>query len=369
MRSRAPLTARVLFRGPSPAPVLAGTRFAVSIGILTTEAIEVSSRSLLVPFVVLAIAFSAQAEECSENEWFPDFNCDHRTARYEGFTPPTSMPYLFEDPFITTGASAHVIWHDFPWDTAFRGGDMYVAALQLRLAITDRLAFIATKDGYAWLRPGSHSQIESDDGFFDIAAGFKYALIDSEEQAFIVTPSFRLDLPVGNKDLFSGNGSGVAIPGLSAAKGIGPIHLIGSIGGRLPFETNKESTSVFYNVHVDTDILEFLVPFVELNGTTWTKSGHGERNVHTKSFGSVDLTLAQDVLHMAGVTDERRFEALDVANLGSKGVSGTTILSLAVGGRIPFTDSLSLGAYYEFPVTERQGIFEQRAAVNLHFEY
>ncbi len=319
---------------------------------------------------VVMAAFTAQAESeerCSE--WFPDFQCEDREARFEGFTPPSSMPYLFEDPFITTGASAHLIWHDFPWDSVFRGGDLYVAALQLRLAITDRLAFIATKDGYAWLRPGGNSQIEADDGFFDIAAGFKYALIQSEEHEFILTPSFRLDLPVGNGDLFSGNGSGVAIPGLSAAKGLGPVHLIGSVGGRLPFDMTRESTSVYYNVHADVNVIPFLIPFVEFNGTTWTKSGDGKENVRTKSFGSVDLRTAQNVLANAGITDERRFEGLDVANLGSTGVSGTTVLSLAVGGRIPLGDHVSFGAYYEFPISSRKGIFEQRIAGNLHFEY
>lgn len=326
--------------------------------------------SWLIALFVVAVAFAAQAEsEESCDEWFPDFQCEGREARYEGFTPPSSMPYLFEDPFITTGASAHLLWHDFPWDSVFRGGDLYVAALQLRLAITDRLAFIATKDGYAWLRPGSHSQIEADDGFFDIAAGFKYALIESEENEFILTPSFRLDLPVGNGDLFSGNGGGVAIPAVSAAKGLGPINLIGSFGGRLPFDMDKESTSIYYNLHADVDLLEFLIPFVEFNGTTWTKSGNGRENVRTKSFGSVDLKTAQDVLYAAGVTDEHRFEGLDVVNLGSTGVSGTTVLSLAVGGRVPLGEHVSFGAYYEFPISTRKGIFEQRIAGNLHFEY
>ncbi len=70
--------------------------------------------------ICLLLSFSISADErCSE--FFPDFNCDDREARYEGFIPPTSMPYLFEDPFITTEVSVHAIWHDFPWDSVFRG--------------------------------------------------------------------------------------------------------------------------------------------------------------------------------------------------------------------------------------------------------
>lgn len=324
-------------------------------------------RFLLAVLCLLPFASAAANDDCPD--LLPDFSCD-RQARYEGFIPPTSMPYLFEDPFITTEVSAHGLWHDFPWDSVFRGGDVWVAAVQARVAITDRLAFIATKDGYAWLRPGSHSQIAAEQGFFDIAAGFKYALIDRPEDAFILTPALRMDLPTGQKDLFSGNGGGVVIPSVSSAKGFGPLHLLGSMGFRLPIAADKESASFFYNAHVDASFIEALVPFVELNGTTWTHSGDGDRMVKTKAFGSVDLDTAQIVVHgPLGQTRNLRFEGADVVNLGSKGVSGNTLLTLAVGGRAPITKHVSLGAYYEFPLTRRQDIFEQRAAVNVMYTF
>jgi hypothetical protein len=318
--------------------------------------------------ICLLLSFSISADErCSE--FFPDFNCDGREARYEGFIPPTSMPYLFEDPFITTEVSVHAIWHDFPWDSVFRGGEAWVLAIQARLAITDRLAFIASKDGYTWLRPGSHSQISAEQGFFDISAGFKYALIDRPENRFIFTPALRIDLPTGQRDLFSGNGSGVLIPSVSSALGVGPVNMIGSTGWRLPFSSD-ESTSIFYNLHLDVPVCDCFVPFLELNGTTWTHSGNGRRNVKTKAFGSVDLELAQDVVFFGlGQTDHRRFEGADVVNLGSQGVSGNTLLTLAAGARLPITSHVSLGAYYEFPLTEREDIFEQRVAVNVMYTF
>lgn len=321
---------------------------------------------LLMAALLWAPAISASNDEdCPQ--FLPDFSCD-REARYEGFIPTTSMPYLFEDPFITTGLSLHGVWHDFPWDSVFRGGDAYVVALQARVAITDRLAFIATKDGYTWLRPGSHSEIAAEEGLFDITAGFKYALIDMPEEKFILTPSFRVDVPVGESKVFSGNGDSVLIPPVSSAKGLGPLNLIAGFGARLPANNNKESTSLFYNLHVDASFCECFVPFLELNGTTWINSGNGERNVKTKSFGSVDLQTGQDVLAGAGVLSPKRFEGVDVVNLGSSGVAGQSIVTLAVGGRVPLTKQLSLGAYYEFPVSPREDIFEQRVAVNFHWE-
>jgi len=36
----------------------------------------------------------------------------------------------------------------------FGDAEIHIAALQLRVALTDRLGLVATKDGYAWIRPG-----------------------------------------------------------------------------------------------------------------------------------------------------------------------------------------------------------------------
>jgi len=150
---------------------------------------------LLVNTFFAAPPASGLDDECT---WFPDIRCD-RSGRYEGFVMPMSMPYLFEDPFITTGVNVVGIWHDYPTGrkSVFQGGDAWVTAVQARVAITDRLAFIATKDGYAWHRP-DNELLRNDQGFFDIAAGFKYALIDDRENNFILTPSLRIDIPVGN---------------------------------------------------------------------------------------------------------------------------------------------------------------------------
>ena len=56
-------------------------------------------------------------------------------------------------------------------------------------------------------------------------------------------------------------------------------------------------------------------------------------------------------------------------NLGSRGVAGNTLLTLAAGAQIPVTEHISVGAYYEFPLTEREDIFEQRVAVNATYTF
>jgi len=321
--------------------------------------------------VMFAIPLVAQAEDAGScPEWFPDLDFDcSREARPDGVVPPTSMPYYFEDPFITTEISTHLLWHDFPWDSVFRGGEIWVLAVQARLAITDRLAFIATKDGYAWLNPGKHSQIRKDQGLFDLAAGFKYALIRDEESGFTLTPALRFVIPSGTKDVLAGYGRGAIIPSASAALPLGPLNTIGSFGAYQPFDTSRESAYLFYNLHVSTPLLKVLVPFAELNGTTWTRSGSGRNLIGTKSFGPVSLSTAQTVLHGAGVTANRSFEGADAVNLGSARVAGNTLMTLALGGRIPITKQASLAGYYEFPVTRREDIFEQRIGVNAVYEF
>lgn len=306
-------------------------------------------------------SLAAQAEDCPL--FLPDFRCE-RSGRYEGFVMPMASPYLFEDPFITTGVQGVGIWHDFPGDSVFGGGDGWVAALQARVAITDRLALIATKDGYAFLDPANDAVFKDNDGFLDITAGLKYALIDMPEANFIMSPSLRIDIPVGNRDVFSGNGDGVLIPAASAAWGIERFHVIGDLGGRIPFNGDKESTSLFYHLHFDYALLEHFVPLIELSGYHWTNSGDGSATVHgTKLSPAPNLSEAQAALGLGG------FEGADVVNLGSANVTGHDLVTMAFGAKIPLNRHAAFGVIYELPVTHREDIFNQRVMMSVVLEF
>jgi len=303
-------------------------------------------------------ARAAQPEDCPT--WFPDFRCE-REGRYEGFTMPVTMPYLFEEPFNTSNVSVHVVHHRFPDDSIIDGGHLTALAIQARVALTDRLGFIATKDGYVWFRPG-HRLLRDQQGWFDIAAGFKYVLIDRPEDNLIVSPTLRFDLPTGSSDMFSGNGDGVAIPGLSWAWGVGDFHVVGNLGGRIPFDGGDESTSFFYNFPLDYAVHPNFVPFVELNGTHWTSSGDGELDIRPR-IGTLPLSVVQ------GALGTGRGEGNDVVNLGSEGVSGNDIVSMAVGARFPISKHVHTAVSYEFPVTSREDLLEQRASANVTWEF
>jgi hypothetical protein len=284
---------------------------------------------------------------------------------------PMSMPYLFEDPYITTNINLVGIYHDIPHDSILGGGEAGVVALQARLALTDRLAFIATKDGYTFLNPklnvGGSSVLNDQSGFMDITVGLKYAVIDDREAGLIVSPSLRYEIPLGNDDVLQGRGDGVLIPAVSVGWGPENIHIIADLGAQIAMNNDKDSSSLFYNLHLDQAFevdwiagADFIVPFIELNGTSWVNSGDGSMTIDTKGSGRTSLRDAQDLLYGAGLTADRRGEGADVANLGSSGMAGETVITMAWGVRIPFNNGVSTGMSYERVLSQRQDIFEQR---------
>lgn len=307
----------------------------------------------------------AAGRECGAWTLFPDFRCDDREARPEGTFNPMGMPFLFEDPHVTTGLNLAYVYHRLPEGAAFDGGSKHVIALQIRLAITDRLGFIATKDGLSFLEPGPNSVVARDTGWYDLTLGFKYALIDSRENDFILSPAVRYEIPIGNIRQFQNYGAGVFIPSASFRWGLRRIglegaNLIGSLGAQIAADPARNVDSVFYNVHldygfeVDLGPIEYLVPFVEMNGWHYTRSAAGTNNVYLRGGGAVPLGVAQ------GVLGSGPFEGVDVANLGSQGIAGANIVVMGGGLRVPTEWGVSFGAMYEGPVTSRKDIHDGR---------
>lgn len=291
----------------------------------------------------------------------PDLRCD-RQGRYEGFVPPMMHPYLFEDPFITTGLSAWGIWHQFPGDSIVDKGDLWVGALQARIALTDRIAFIATKDGLANFQPGN-SLLGDKSGWADLAFGFKVAAIDMPEVPFILTPSLRIELTQGSRRVLQGNGDGLLIPAVSAAWGRDKFHMIGDVGMQIPFDPDEESTSLFYHLHLDYALHRFLVPFVEIGGFTYTDGGDGSTKIRLRDGSNVSIGAAQALL------GEDPEEGYDYANLGSKSMAGHTVVAGSVGVRVPINRHLFLGAAWEYPLTPSRDVLKQRASVNVTLEF
>ena len=68
--------------------------------------------------------------------------------RHTRYVPPLTNPVFNETPYITTEARGIYMYNEIPDGDDFvtDGGNINLAALQLRVALTERLGFIATKD-------------------------------------------------------------------------------------------------------------------------------------------------------------------------------------------------------------------------------
>jgi len=311
----------------------------------------------------------AQKDEAGEKEkcgkWFPDFTCD-REARPDGSVMPMSFPYLFEDPYVTSGLNFVGIWNQYPDDSVFSGGQIGVLALQIRVAITERLAFIATKDGLAFHDP-DNPLLDNETGFFNLGVGFKYAAWTWEdgEQGAIVTPSLRYEIPSGQDKVFQGtDGDGILIPAVSGAYRHGSWHIITSLGGNAAIDGDKNSSNLFYNLHIDHafaiehDIVRFIVPFIELNGIHWTDSGDGSRKVDLKGLPSLPIGAVAP-----------GFEGSDVINLGNRSVGANDYITMAWGIRLPMQGGFDVGASYERPLSSHEDVTDQRVTLNVTWEF
>jgi len=291
----------------------------------------------------------------------PDFAGCGRSGRFEGFHSPIVAPYLFEDPFIATRIYPYYLWHQFPGRSILQGGTASVIAMQARVALTDRLAFIATKDGYMWLDP-DNKLLSKETGNLNLAGGLKYALWQDREKGRIASAVLRFEFPVGSSRVFQGFGHGEVLPSVTGAWSFGRTRLMGDFGAKIPFAT-KQSTSLFYHLYAEYNVHPRFSPFVQLSGNTWTTSGDGKIDVDLKNGPTVTIKTAQAVLNIPP------FEGMDVLNLGIERISGTTQLTYAVGAHFGITEHLTFAAAYERVLNSHRGLFQQRVTTGFTLEF
>lgn len=251
---------------------------------------------------------------------------DHQ---FDDFISPMTNPVFFEDPRTLTEARFIFANHAVP--DAVLGGDIQVYALQLRAALTDRLSFIATKDGY----------IVSDnpligDGWADVAAGLKYNLFVDHEAQQILSVGSTFEFPVGTSQSQQGNGDGeLHIFASGGMELLDQWHFLSGSGFRIPMDGAAESSVWYWSNHLDYQLGD--TGFYLLGETNW---------YHWMSSGSA-FALAP-------------VEGLDFFNLGAVGVAGNDIVTGALGVKYKPTGNLELGLANEIPLTERQDVLENR---------
>jgi len=248
---------------------------------------------------------------------------------------PVTNFVLFEDPVIRSEIRPIFVYHTLDKSFITQGGHATLYALQIRYALTDRLAIIATQDG--------HFDIDSPgldvDGWMDLALGFKYALIDDVENQFILTPGLTFHIPTGDREIFQGRGGGEWRPFVSFAKGFGDFHITGNVGMRIPNTTNEQNVMAHYGVMLDYHTCRWFIPFVSAN--FWTTLSDGN--------------------NVPGL----RSEGYDVINFGAGDAKGVTQGTLGVGFRSRVLDNVDLGFAYEIAMIRPYGLTNNRLTVDM----
>jgi len=268
--------------------------------------------------------------------------------KHKRYVPPVSNPLLNETPYITTEVRPVYLHHSFPSNIpapglgSLGGGNANIFAIQLRIALTERLGFIANKDGYAdvnFKAPGL-----DDDGFANIAFGFKYALFSDPETEAIVTAGLTYEAPTGRLKAgpfwLQGNGDGFLTPFISAAKSYDKLGIEAMINTKIALDGDKNASFFNYALHADYEILPGFFPLVELNGYIPIN----EANLNPLAF-----------------------EGYDVVSIGGNNLS--SVVSFAVGSRYKISDHVLAGFSYEAPLTDQQDILGWRLTADLVFYY
>jgi hypothetical protein len=255
---------------------------------------------------------------------FASANTGMADRHFDRMISPVTNPVNFEDPRARTELRAIYAYHKIANDFITGGGDVRIYALQARFALNDRLALIATKDGWVDFNP--NGVLDDESGFANIAFGFKYALMKDDNAGNILTGGLRYELPSGNTDVLQGRGDGFVNPFLSGAMALEGMNVMAGTGLRLPLD-DDDSTFYDFDMHVDVPVGQFY-PSLELNV------------VHVLDAGN-RLPIAD--------------EGQDFFSFGAIDSDGKTIVTGAVGGRYRLSDSVDWGFGYQFPLTSGKG--------------
>ncbi len=254
---------------------------------------------------------------------------------YDDFVMPVGMFTYFEDPFITTDLRLMYVYNGIPDRSELGNGQVHLVAAAIRVALTERLAFISTKDGYSWF---DSDTTPAGDGWNDFAFGLKYALYSSPGEQLLVTAGMRWELVNGSSDVWQGGNSQELSPFISVAKGWDKWHFLGALSGRIPTDRGDANASVVWNLHIDYKLTATFRPILELHGIHWLSDA--------------------DLLPMSS-------DYLDVGSLGVSNASGRDFFSAGIGFRWQAMDNVSVGLTWEFPLeSPASHLMDQRVTLN-----
>lgn len=255
---------------------------------------------------------------------------------------PLSNPVLVDSADTSTYLHPIFAYHKIPGkvDTTSGkvpvGGDVELYAIALEYAFTKDFSLIAVKDGYLDFNPDK--TLTPDTGFADVGAGLKYVFHRSE--GLVASAKVVVELPVGDDEVFQGNGSGTIDPAVAVLKQSGKLQMQATVGYIQPLD-DEESASFYDSLHLSYEIAPNLFPLVELNHLHVTDAGDGSPNFMNQAAGGLPSIL--------------KFEGVDIVNFGAANSDeNADYVSLALGLRYRACEAADLGVAYEFPLTDEE---------------
>lgn len=263
------------------------------------------------------------------------FESDHA---FDGFTTPLSNPIQSKDPRSLTEARFLFMGNwSRPSTPVIGGGAFQVYALQVRLAVTDRLQLFADKDGLVRLSPKGANSVF---GMANIMAGAKYVFIRDVEDQFLFSGAVKYEAPTGYANIFEGHGNGLlGVYGINGKQFWDNWHFVSTFGQNIALN-NSNSGYFMTTAHIDRRFGKF-VPFYEANWFYYNQSG-----THVPGLG---------------------IEGGGWINIGASKVMGLNYITNAVGFNYEFNQHLIFGIAYEYQLSTRMMLMNNMLNMQLIF--
>jgi hypothetical protein len=251
----------------------------------------------------------------------------------QAFVAPVTSPYYNENSFIVSDARAWFVYHKFNAESLGADTNATVAALQIRVALTDRLQLVAYKDGYLDIDGGPATE-----GWNDVAAGLKYQFLHDSENQMYAAAGLGYEFRTGESRALQNDSE--ARGWVSVDKGWDKFHAGATLNYRMSTsdenDDNGNSDVVSWHARADYRLTDYFSPVAEVNGY----------HVITDSGTGVALNGA-DVLNL-GATDA---DATVTAALGVEFRTGPDI-AIRFAYEVPLTtnDSDLFGSRITFSI-------------------
>ena len=275
------------------------------------------------------------------------------------FTAPISNPIYGDVAIPHTRITPIFIKHNFPGMVDITGGgqvpldgDATVYALQFEIALNEHFSIVAIKDG--WIEIDADSVLMDEEGFGDLGFGIKWAFFQEGER----TVAFRatVELPIGDEEVFQGNGDGNFSPALIYTVVNEKYTANAVFGLSLPFDSDEESTASYLSLMYAHNLGEKCALALELNWFRILSEGDGSADFGTNQTPAHTLIEFDDVGYFntgAAFADEN-----------------ADLVTAALAFSYNISDKITASIAYEFPLTEKEAsLFDDRwyLTVNILF--